>query len=356
MSQCPDFTHLFVMPRIRVQNANAVSSPLTHGFPAMSAFMGLAWALERKCRSQLIDVRFSSVGVVCHGHEEQITDSGYVRAFRLTRNPVNSKGETAAIVEEGRIHLDVSLVFGVSNERWISDPERCGKDAAFVAEILAGMRVAGGSILRHGSDASFFSPRIIDMTGDQAERDANFRRLRTTLMPGFTMISREDLFVRQLQRLRGRDPDVTHLDAWLSLSRTNWRYSEATSNAKSTENGVSGSWRHDRVDAGWIVPIPVGYAALSPLYPPGTVADTRDATTPFRFVESLFSIGQWLGPHRLNSVQDMLWYVESDADTGAYRLRNDYASQFADPSDDEGSEANDVAQYEFSTEIFDLDD
>ena len=48
MSTCPDFTHLLVLPRLRVQNANAISSPLTHGFPSMTAFLGLMWALERK--------------------------------------------------------------------------------------------------------------------------------------------------------------------------------------------------------------------------------------------------------------------------------------------------------------------
>jgi hypothetical protein len=31
-----------------VQNANAIASPLTHGFPSITAFTGLMWALERK--------------------------------------------------------------------------------------------------------------------------------------------------------------------------------------------------------------------------------------------------------------------------------------------------------------------
>ena len=47
---CPEFTHLLVLPHLKVHNANAVSSPLTHGFPSMTAFLGLMWALERKTR------------------------------------------------------------------------------------------------------------------------------------------------------------------------------------------------------------------------------------------------------------------------------------------------------------------
>ncbi len=44
----PDNDGLLILPRLRIQNANAMSSPFTHGFPAITAFIGLMWALERK--------------------------------------------------------------------------------------------------------------------------------------------------------------------------------------------------------------------------------------------------------------------------------------------------------------------
>ena len=80
MSACPEFSHLLVLPRLRVQNANAVSSPLTHGFPSMTAFLGLMWALERRAAAAGIPhLAFNAVGVVCHDWQEQVTD-GYVKA------------------------------------------------------------------------------------------------------------------------------------------------------------------------------------------------------------------------------------------------------------------------------------
>lgn len=103
---------ILTFPHLRVQNANAISSPLTHGFPSITAFTGLMWALERKLAQAGIPLRLHAVGVVCHHHQEQVTQ-GYVRSFNLTRNPVDKDGSTAAIVEEGRIHLDISLVFTV---------------------------------------------------------------------------------------------------------------------------------------------------------------------------------------------------------------------------------------------------
>lgn len=77
---------LLVLPHLRVQNANAISSALTHGFPSITAFTGLMWALQRKLTVAGIPLKLEGVGVICHRHEEQVTD-GYVKTFRLTRNP-----------------------------------------------------------------------------------------------------------------------------------------------------------------------------------------------------------------------------------------------------------------------------
>ena len=38
---------ILVLPHLRIQNANAIGSPLTHGFPSITAFTGVMWALQR---------------------------------------------------------------------------------------------------------------------------------------------------------------------------------------------------------------------------------------------------------------------------------------------------------------------
>ena len=92
MSALPFSDGLLILPRLRVQNANAISSPLTHGFPSMTAFLGLMWALARKLEAHDLPLAFDSVGVICHDFDEQVTEGGYVKAFRLTRNPVDKDG------------------------------------------------------------------------------------------------------------------------------------------------------------------------------------------------------------------------------------------------------------------------
>lgn len=314
MSACPCFDHLLVLPHLHVQNANAVSSPLTHGFPSMTAFLGLMWALERKTRAAGLDLAFKAVGAVSHDHQEQVTESGFVKAFRLTRNPVGKDGGTAAIVEEGRIHLELSLVFGIESARWNNEPETRQTDLATVARLLAGMRVAGGSLLSPAQpDRLRYRPWTLDLTGNESDRQAEFRKARMRLLPGFALVSREDRLDARLAELQAENPTATRLGAWLSLSRINWRYRED-----------KGEWANDRKGQGWIVPIPVGYGALGELHPAGSVANARDKTTPFRFVESLYSIGEWISPHRLQSPRQLLWYADSRPDDGLYRCRNDY--------------------------------
>lgn len=320
MSALPEHTHLLVVPHIRVQNANAISSQLTHGFPSMTAFLGLMWALDRHAgKAGLEHLAFTSVGVVCHDWQE-LTSGGYIKAFRLTRNPVDKDGSTAAIVEEGRIHLDVSLVFAVYADGW--DESRQLADAQTLADLLAGMRVAGGTVVPHpqGSNART-RPWVADMRG-AGWADA-FRTLRNRLLPGSALVERADLIDQRLAQLRTGNPEASRLDAWLSLSRVDWRYEADAEDGK-------GRWTPSRRRGdGWLVPIPVGYGALSDVQPPGSVRNARDSHTPFRFVESLYSIGEWLGAHRLQRPEDLLWWAESAPDAGLYRCRNDYRAPTA---------------------------
>lgn len=322
--QLPESEGVLVLNRLPIQNANAISSPLTHGFPSMTAFLGLMWALERKLRTQGVTLQFNSVGVICHDFDEQVTEGGYTKAFRLTRNPVSKDGSTAAIVEEGRIHLEVTLIFGVSGEAVLDDAERRQQLADQIAETLAGMRVAGGSVLPARRVGRLPGAELLRLDEDPEEARKDFRLRRRRWMPGFALVCRDDLLAQRLESLQATMPEATALDALLDLSRFNWRPAVPEAPGGQVEKKAV-EWEHDRTE-GWIVPIPVGYGALSRVHPAGTVKNARDARTDFRFVESLYSVGQWISPHRLGSFRELLWYAHSDMDAGLYRCRNDFAA------------------------------
>ena len=326
--------HLLTLPRLRVQNANCISSPMTWGFPAISAFTGFMVALQRRLMQKAgeanalaASLRFESVGVVCHRFEPQVTTGGYTRSFALTRNPVLQDGGTAAIVEEGRAHLDISLVFTVyTAQGYVSDEDAQAAAEAVAAEV-AGMRLAGGSIMPplQKLRAHQHTPRMDALKATTEDQAKQFKQLRRRLLPGFALVSRDDVLQQRLQTLQAQHAAQTSatnasaaptlLDAWLDLSRINHRayVDEATGQV---------TWKQD-TRPGWLVPMPVGFATLSS-HEAGTVANARDMHTPFRFVESVYSIGQWVSPHRLESAAEFMWQPQHDPELGLYRCVNGY--------------------------------
>lgn len=339
-SSVPQHRAVLVLPRIRVQNANAISSPMTWGFPAITAFTGLMTALERRLGREA-GIALLGVGVVCHGFEAQVMTSGYTRAFHLTRNPVQQDGSTAAIVEEGRVHLDLTLVF----DALLTDEQRgeAERDALAerIAHELAGMRLAGGSVLPAlpGVPSRASRPMLALVPDDSQpdEQRKQFRRLARRWLPGFALVSRDDLLLRRLDEMRVDNPDASTLDAWLDLSRWN-SHAVAPDETGGTADAAKVEWINDP-RPGWTVPIPVGFAALSVLHPPGSVAGARDMRTPFRFVESVWSMGQWISPHRLQGLSDLIWVPDHTPgptdEHGLYRCINGYrvpAPRSAEPS------------------------
>ena len=82
MSEAAALTEL---RHLRVLNANAVSGPLSWGFPAPTAFAGFTHALQRRLGS----VRLGGIGIICHGFEPQVVRApgANTYGFRLMRHP-----------------------------------------------------------------------------------------------------------------------------------------------------------------------------------------------------------------------------------------------------------------------------
>lgn len=317
---------LLVLPRLRVQNANAISSPMTWGFPAITAFTGFMTALERRLGPDS-GIAFYGVGVVCHSFEPQVTHGGYTRSFHLTRNPILHDGSTAAIVEEGRVHLDITLVFEVELTGTLLGETERSQLAREIGEVVAGMRIAGGSVIPPlpGKFRNPPKPGLILMAGDTETQRKDFRKLSRRWLPGFALVSRDDLLQARLAELQQTTPSASLLDAWLDLSRLNHRaLRHQTTDEKTGATVETIEWTTDR-RPGWIVPIPVGFTAISELYAPGEVAGARDPNVPFRFVESVYSMGQWISPHRLTQVSDLLWEPSHDPASGLYRCVNAFS-------------------------------
>lgn len=327
MTKPKPFEALLLLPRLRVQNANAVSSPMTWGFPAPSAFTGFVHALERRLNTTGRQLKFGGVAIVCHQFEPQVfaPPGRRTQVFRLTRNPVDKDGDTSAIVEEGRTHMEVSLAFTVSGEDCPFNDTDCQTLASLVLSCAEGMRLAGGSIMPHPQRHKH-PARWLEWPTLLSDQRLTWRKLRRHLMPGFALICREQLLAQHLHTRQQTEPQTNALDALLDLCRLNVEpeteaESDSDAENESASTNAPVTWSVRRRYPGWLVPVPLGYAAISPLYPPGAVKNARDDTQPFRFVESVLSLGEWVSPHRIAEVADLLWHFDAQPDAGLYRIR-----------------------------------
>jgi CRISPR-associated protein Csy2 len=333
------FEAVLLLPRLRVQNANAISSPLTWGFPPPSAFTGFAHALQRRLNSQGLDLRFGSVGIACHQFEPQTFQppGRYTQVFNLTRNPLDKDGNTQAIVEEGRTHMEVSLLITVSGDDCPLNEAQCKALAAKVLHQAEGMRLAGGSIL-HNPRRGKHPAQWIDWPTNREGQTSAFAQLRRHLAPGFVLVSRAQLLADHVSALQKERAESTALDALLDLCALHYTPPTLTTADAEIDTGegdesadvqavnlptvASKDWTVSRRKPGWLVPLPVGYAAISQLYAPGEVKNARDNDTAFRFVESVLSLGEWVGPHRIKNLHDLLWRHHAQPEAGLYVTHN----------------------------------
>ena len=273
-----------VIPRVNIHNANALSSPFTIGFPAMTAWLGAAHALQRKLQQQQVNIEFLSVGVVSHQFELQTYkgEGDYVHSIIGTANPLDKSGARPAFIEEARCHLQVSLIIAV--------PEMSGEEqqqlTTAVERILhARMKIAGGDIF------TFQSPYISNQFDD----------FKNKLMPGYALVERRDLMIEAMES--GKDA----LDALLSFL--------TVKNHCQHDDNKRVKWDREKLNKGWLVPIATGFHGISEL---GSAINQRDSDCPHRFAESLVTLGEFVMPYRIESAEDMLWQYQTDLNTNQY--------------------------------------
>lgn len=291
--------NVLILPHLKIHNANALSSPFTIGFPAMTAWLGFVHALERKLnQGGLSDLILHSAAVVSHRCDVQTHkgEGDYVYSIIGTGNPLEPKAEKdkpdgnavrPSFIEEARCHLDVSLVIEWSgNEDEVQQPEFTQQLQA----VIATMKVAGGDVLAVGK------PSIKSVI--TAENTAQVLR---QLMPGYVLIERRDLMMEAMQQ------GVDAIDALLG-------YLTVHHHCERLDDG-SVVWHSQRKTSGWIVPIATGFQGISPL---GKANNQRDPSVPHRFAESVVTLGEFVMAHKIKHLDDILWQYHPDLENDLY--------------------------------------
>lgn len=284
-----DLTRLLILPRIKIQNANALSSPFTIGFPAVTAWLGAVHALQRHCqKAGFSQLSFTGVGVVSHQFDLQThRGSGdFVSSIIGTGNPLDKDGNRPSFIEEARAHLTVTLVVeyhGIAPEQ---------KEAALITiqHILnSQLKIAGGDILT--IEKPYFS---------NTDSATNTSKLMRKLMPGYALVERRELIEQAM--VQGQDALEALID-------------NVAVHHSCTQNNDTVTWQAMRKNKGWLVPIAVGYQGISPL---GQALNQRDTDTPHRFAEAVVTLGEFKMAYHIESINEVLWRYDANPENDLY--------------------------------------
>ncbi len=309
---------VITLDHLKVENANAIAG-MTYGFPAISSCLGFTHALSRKLMLKT-GLTFEQCAVVCHEHQvhaHEVSQYGD-RVFALTRNPLQKDGSTASFNEEGRMHITVSILIGLDFDA--DDLEESGQFTNFdelckwLKQQLFTLRFAGGTIV------SAKDVRVTELIPGK-NLDRTIRKLLMQLVPGFLLVDRTDLLTQHHEAKLKDNANAEFIDSWLDFVKL-------TYHAKKSNGEDNVNWGlKNKPASGWLVPISVGFKGISPLHVKGEVKNARDPNIPFQFVESIYSIGQWLSPHRIrdkNSFEHIFWQYDYQQKNDLYLCHNSF--------------------------------
>jgi CRISPR-associated protein Csy2 len=354
-----------------VQGANAVSG-FTWGFPAITHFLGFTHNLTRKLKNyaDFSDILLSGCAVIAHQH--QVHTYGH-NQFVQTKNPAYQYGEDSKnkvgsppIIEEGKMNMTVSLLIGCEGN--IGNRTEMLKKWLQVSCFR--QRLAGGTILDIGGieflgiddeenkiklrllirkllpgfilqDRSTYLKDHIKQLRNQNEDtelfDAwlDFIALRQKARPVSDRITRhlkqqaekypKDESKKQLFREWQKHIEIPYDQKKIHDDLKNY-FASMVENIK--EKQLLEQWKDycdpkqkseavweyiPKPEQGFLVPVMVGYKAISQVYKNVEVANTRDDDTDICFVEAIHSIGEWQGVHRIRdgeALKRSLWHYD----------------------------------------------
>lgn len=297
-------SHYILLEKIKVENANAIAG-ITYGFPAITQFLGFTHALSRKLKDE--GLAFDGCAIICHDYRvdtyPRYRDHYFVQKKTSPSALLNNRSkahETPPIIEEGKMDMTVSILIRSTSSFGHEAQQKVYRQK--MREQLFQSRLAGGSIFAC-KGIHFYST------------DSDINRIKRRLLPGFVLMDATDVLKNHVD-LSNEKEKKEMFDCWTDFfsyrAKANPETNEVTaileSKGKQTKKNPKVEWQQlPKPAVGWFVPLMVGYKGISSLYDAQQVENLRDQRYPFRFVESVHSIGEWKGAHKINNLEEIIW-------------------------------------------------
>lgn len=319
-----------LLKNIQIRKANAISGPLTYGFPAISGFIGAIHRLNRTLQSDYPDITFDGVLIACNHYtlqtyrHHQYADYTFIQS----RNPIKKDGSSSSFIAEGKIDLNVSLVIEViaSEELQddLADDEKANKFVENIELLIKQQRIAGGYVLNSPTGQLFslaegeailkkLQPAFILM-----DAQLHLAAITKELQTGF----KHQIHNNQVQPVQDENqqpvlsyypanPEATELDALLEIACLHHIPTQQ-------QNSVKWTIKSAKQDRGWLVPIPIGYQGIYPPFNAGEMLNSRAPQYPHQYVETIYSLGQWVFPYRLQQQFEHCFWRYSNPQDNLY--------------------------------------
>ncbi len=310
-----------VLSHIKIQNANSIAG-LTWGFPAITQFLGFTHALNRKISNQYdgeYDTELIGCGVISHAIQNKVYQPKQYADFEFiqSRNPpvlaLHKNGKKVPVIEEGKMNLTVSLVIELNKSLTLTT-EQIKEFEQKIESLSYQMRIAGGTLL------SISKVNLLAASTQNQHTDM-LRKIKRLTMPGFVLFDRHEYLQQHYQTLltkhsskggNAKKPQL--IDAWLDFSALKFKaIPELSKDQNQPDDNTTAKWEYiSKPNTGYLIPLMTGYKAISELYTPKQVKNTRDETTPTRFVEAIHSVGEWKSMHNTKHIIDIIWRYQHD--------------------------------------------
>lgn len=277
--------YYILVSNLKIEGANAASSNITIGFPAITAWMGMVHAWERKLWQMIPDIIppvFEAVGISCRKFNLQTykDKTSWIATIPNRRKPMeyrNSKYAHAAIIDEPKADMTVDLILSLEKD----ENQNYEDIVESLPDVIAQSRAVGGYIVS--------TPDILAMNVEDDEdlKEMN-RRFIAKMMPGFALISRSDLLEE--------DSSLDHMLDILSVQ---------TSQIKD-ENENTYMTPPIRNTPGWIVPIVTGFRKLNE--PTKPIKNERAIRFKHCFVEPAITLGEFKMVNQIKNIEHICWY------------------------------------------------
>jgi len=313
-----------ILSHIDVQNANSIAG-LTWGFPAITHFLGFTHALSRKISAKYngeYDTELVGCAVISNRFHNKVYQPKAYADFEFLQSknpPVLAKHKKASppIIEEGKMNLTVSLVIELSKQLSLTSDEL--KDfERNVVELCNSMRLAGGIILK------IKHTKLLSGSTEKQKKNMLMRIKRMT-MPGFVLLDKSEYLEEYYQALQAEfkasnNPNLPQLfDAWLDFSALKYKaHPQLAKDQTEPDENTPAEWKYvPKPKTGYLVPLMTGYKAISELYEPEDVLNTRynsndKSTINTCFVEAVHSVGEWKGMHGIKQLNNIIWRYQHD--------------------------------------------